>query len=66
MAVSQVYRCAERDPLEDGGDIGWKVGSTPNLEPVSLTDSAAITKTYTMVYKLPVASKYPCNCTLLR
>ena len=48
MAVSQVDRCAERDSLEDGGDISWKMGSTPYLEPLSLTDSAAITKNYTM------------------
>ena len=45
MAVNQVDRYAERYSLKDGGDIGWKMGSTPHLEPVSLTDSAAITKT---------------------
>ena len=65
VAVSQVDRCAERDSLEDGGDIGWKMGST-HLGPLSLTDSAAITRTYTMVYKLRVTSKCPCKCTLLR
>ena len=64
MAVSQVDRCAERDSLEDWGDV-WKMGSTPHLEPVSLTDSAAITKTVTLVYKLRVASKCPCNYTFL-
>ena len=63
MAVSQVDRCAERDSFEDGGDIGWNMGSTPHLELVSLTDIATITKTYTMVYKLRVASKCPCHCT---
>ena len=66
MAVSQVDRCAVRDSLEDGGDVGWKIGSTPHLELVFLTDSAAITNTYTIVYKLRVASKCPCNCTFIR
>ena len=66
MAVSQVNRCAERDSLEDGGDVGWKMGSTPHLELVFVTDSAVITKTYTIVYNLRVASKCPYNCTFIR
>ena len=62
MTIRQVDTCSERDSLEDGGDIGWKMGST-HLEPLHLTDTAAITRTYTMVYKLRVASKCPCNCS---
>ena len=39
-------------------DIGWKTGST-HLEP----DGAAFIRTFTMVYKLRVASRCPCNCS---
>ena len=48
-----VDSCADRDSLEDGFDTFG----------TSISGGAAVTRTYTMVYKLRVASKRPWNCS---
>ena len=59
-----VDSCAERDSLEDGGEIiTYRLEGGFHTFGTSICDSAAITITYTMVYKLRVASKCPCNCS---
>ena len=46
-------------------DIGWKTGST-HIFGTSVFDGAAFTRTFTMVYKLRVASKCHCNCSFAK
>ena len=59
-----VDSCTERDSLEDGGTIiTYRLERGFHTFGSSIFDSAAITRTYTMVYKLRVASKCPCNCS---
>ena len=65
MAVKhEVDSCVERDSLEDGGDIiRYRLEDGFHTFGTSIFDGAAFTRTYTMVYKLRVASKCPCNCS---
>ena len=59
-----VDSCVERDSLEDGGEIiRYRLEDGFHTYVTSIFDGAAITRTYTMVYKLRVASKCPCNCS---
>ena len=58
----EVDSCAERDSLEDGGEI-IRYRLEDETFGTSIFDGAAFTRTYTMVYKLRVASKCPCNCS---
>ena len=59
-----VDRCAERNSLEDGGDnIRYRLEDGFHTFGTSIFDGAAITRTYTMVYKFHVASKCLCNCS---
>ena len=56
-----VDSCAERDSLEDGGEIlRYRLEDGFHTFGTSIFDGAAITRTYT---KLRVVSKYPCNCS---
>ena len=63
MAVRfEVDSCVERDSLEDGGEtIRYRLEDGFHTFGTSIYDDAAITRTYTMVYKLSAASKCPCN-----
>ena len=59
----EVDSCAERDSLEDGGEIiRYRLEDGFHTFGTSIFDGAAFTRTFTMVYKLRVASKCPCNC----
>ena len=59
-----VDRCAERDSLEDRGEIiTYRLEDGFHPFGTSIFDGVAITRTYTMVYKLRVPSKCPCNCS---
>ena len=74
FCLSQMDRCvkavrlevdsyAERNSLENGGEIiRYRLEDGFHTFGTSIIDSAAITRTFTMVYKLRVASKCPCNC----
>ena len=58
-----VDSCAERDSLEDGGEIiTYRLEGGFHTFETSICDSA-VTRTYTTVYKLRVASKCPSNCS---
>ena len=65
MAVRhEVDSCAERDSLEDGGEIiRYRLEDAFHTFGTSIFDGATITRTYTIVYNLRVASKCPCNCS---
>ena len=75
FCLSQMDRCvkavrldidnyAERDSLEDGGEIiRYRLEDGFHTFGTSIFDGATFTRTYTMVYKLRVASKCPCNCS---
>ena len=75
FCLSQMDRCvkavrfevdsyAERNSLENGGEIiRYRLEDGFHTFETSIIDSAAITRTFTMVYKLRVASKCPCNCS---
>jgi len=57
-----VYSCSDRGSLEDGGElIGYRLEDWFHTFGISIFDGAVITRTYTMVHKLRVASKCPCN-----
>ena len=58
-----VNSCAERDSLEDGEIIRYRLEDGFHTFGTSIFDGAAITRTYTMVYKLRVARICPCNCS---
>ena len=59
-----VDSCAERDLLENGGEIiRYRLEDGFDKFGTNIFDGAAMTRTYTMVYKLCVASKCPCNCS---
>ena len=59
-----VVNCAEIDSLEDRGQIiKYRLEDGFHRFGTSISDGAAITRTYIMVYKLRVASKCPCNCS---
>ena len=50
--------------LEDGGElIRYRLEDGFHTFGTSIFDGAAFTRTFTMVYKLRVASKCPCNCS---
>ena len=54
----------ESHALEDGGEIiRYRLEDGFHTFGTSIFDGAAITRSYTMVYKLRVASKCPCNCS---
>ena len=60
----EIDSCAERDSLEDRGEIiRYRLEDGFHTFGTSIFDGAAFTITYTMVYKLRVASKCPCNCS---
>ena len=52
----EVDSCAERDSLEDGGEIiRYRLKDGFHTFGTSIFDGAAFTRTYTMVYKWRVA-----------
>ena len=58
----EVDSCAERDSHEDGGElIRYRLEDGFHTFGTSIFDGAAFTRTFTIVYKLRVASKCPCN-----
>ena len=60
----EVDSYAERDSLEDEGDIiRYRLEDGFHTFGTNIFEGAAFTRTYTMVYKLRVASKCPCNCS---
>ena len=60
----EVDSCVERESLEDGGElIRYRLEDGFHTFGTSIFDGIAFTRTYTMVYKLSVASKCPCNCS---
>ena len=59
-----VDSCAERHSLEDEGEIiRYRLEDGFHTFGTITFDGAANTRTYTMVYKLRVASNCPCNCS---
>ena len=63
----EVDSCAERDSFEDGGEIiRYRLEDGFHTFGTSIFDGAAFTRTFTMVYKLRVASKCPCNCSFAK
>ena len=60
----KVDNCAERDSLEDEGEIiRYRLEDGFHTFGTSIFDGAASTRTFTMIYKLRVASKCPCYCS---
>ena len=53
----------ERDSLEDGAIIRYRLEDGFHTFGISIFDGAAITRTYTMVHKLRVARICRCNCS---
>ena len=62
----EVDSCAEIDSLEDGGEIiRYRLEDGFHTFGTSIFDGAAFIRTFTMVYKLRVASKCPLSVLAL-